>query len=151
MISLLWSQNAIILLITHSQTHLHNHSFIIIHPSIHSFIHSFTYSLIHPFIHQSCTHSFSCLFVCLLIHSLIYLFVSCSGKPPTFPSDVLSPSEQHVLVAMLRHGYVGAIETGVIWTGNDTIAIGHVINGISAGTRRNKRLSLGKLIPFVVP
>lgn len=45
---------------------------------------------------------------------------------------------------MVRHRYFGPIETGVVHTpGNNTIAMGHVIVGICAGTRRNTRMSLG--------
>ncbi|KAK3726322.1 hypothetical protein QZH41_012746 [Actinostola sp. cb2023] len=44
---------------------------------------------------------------------------------------------------MINHRYVGPIEAGVVRTPSiDTVAMGHVITGICAGIRRNRRLSL---------
>jgi hypothetical protein len=70
------------------------------------------------------------------------------GSSEPLPDNVLTTEEKKVLTYMVKHSYVGPQERGVVRTpNNDTIAMGHVINGICAGVSRNKMQSLAQWNP----
>lgn len=70
-------------------------------------------------------------------------FFDSSGQSARLPDGVISQEEKRVLADMVRHRYDGQREYGVVrMPNNDTIAMGHVINGICAGAVRNRRQSL---------
>lgn len=65
------------------------------------------------------------------------------GQSAVLPDGVLSQEEKRVLTDMVKHRYDGQREYGVVLApNNETIAIGHVVNGICAGAAHNRRQSL---------
>ena len=72
------------------------------------------------------------------------------GAADPLPDGVLNSEEKRVLKVMTSHRYLngGTHELGVVRTHEgETIAVGNVIVGISAGLKRNTRLSLRKWSP----
>ncbi|KAK3711917.1 hypothetical protein QZH41_000898 [Actinostola sp. cb2023] len=70
------------------------------------------------------------------------------GTAPALPNGILSSIEKAVLTKMVAHRYDGSRELGVVrLPSGETIAIGHVINGIAAGIYRDFEKSLKPWVP----
>jgi hypothetical protein len=76
------------------------------------------------------------------------IYFSVTGTAVPLPAGILSRKEKDVLTKMVAHRYDGSRELGVVRTpAGETIAIGHVINGICAGLSRDKQVSLAQWSP----
>lgn len=70
------------------------------------------------------------------------------GTALSLPADILTKNEQNILKDMVAHRYDGSRELGVVrLPSGETIAMGHVVNGICAGLNRYTELSLESWAP----